>query len=108
MKTTATVEQTKPVITAIYLLLETPDVVIALVNTRDKYPEVGLYNSVTLHLNDAKIVFSDLPFERGQMIFMAGRYCLHVCMFSDQLEHALTFEGSGKQLFDFVPPSNKE
>jgi hypothetical protein len=100
MKTTATVEQTKPIITAIYLLLETPDAVIALINTEDKYPKVDLYNSVTLHTNGAKIVFSNLPFERGNMIFMPDRHCLHVCIFSNQLEHALSFEGGGKCLFE--------
>jgi len=103
MQTTATVEQTGKQIKAVYLLAETPECVVLLINTEAKTPEVLGFNGVTLVMKDAKIRLHNLPFDEPSMIFMPDRHCIHVCVYTSKLEHALSFENKGKTLFDIDP-----
>jgi hypothetical protein len=105
MQTTATVEQELEKVSAVYILSETPEAVVILINTQDKYPEVLGFNGCSLHLKDspgkhAVVKFDNLPFEQPNMIYLADRHCLQVCIFTNKLLHALSFEGGGKCVFE--------
>jgi hypothetical protein len=109
MNSTATVEQTTKIVTAVYLLNETENAVVFLINTTAKYPQNNGYNGSTLFIKGegdnpaAKIKFCDLPFADPNIIIMADRHCMHVCVYNNKLLHALSFEGGGKVLFEAQP-----
>lgn len=106
MQSTLKVEQTTKIVTAAYLLTENENAAVFLINTTPKYPQNNGFNGSTLFIKGegdnpaAKIIFADLPFADPNIIIMADRHCMHVCIYSGKLLHSLTFEGGGKVLFE--------
>jgi hypothetical protein len=105
MKSTATVEQTTKIVTGVYLLTENENAAVFLINTTPKYPQNNGFNGSKLFIKgegdnpQAEISFNDLPFDDPNIIIMADRHCMHVCIYNNKLLHALSFEGGGKVLF---------
>lgn len=105
MKSTATVQQTTKIVTAVFLLTENENAAVFLINTTSKYPQNTGFGGSKLFIKGegdnphAEVTFNDLPFENPNIIIMADRHCMHVCLYATKLLDSLYFEGGGKELF---------
>jgi len=84
---------------AVYLLHETDQVVIAQIQTKDKYPEVGTFNDVVLNFisrnnlqirHRAQVCFNNLPFDHGEIVYRPDRHVLYVTIFNFELLEQLS------------------
>ena len=99
---TATVQQDTIVVDAIHCLHESPQAVIFLINTPakgEKYPQVQLWNSRTIHLKGCVIKFDNLPFKGGHLLFMPDRHCIQVCIYNSNLQESISLDDPKQTLF---------